>query len=168
MFPHERWVLDRHFWCFFCLLFTGIRHLPHVLTVPPTKACLLCTTPTGMDLYIQLIEYSPLDFRRSSIACNNINAHVKNPQTLAPIPWFGHRKLLHTLIGMGSAVLAAAVPVPRVGDPNFLHGINAVFNPFKMHSIKSRCAIGPENILFAGVSVHLLARKFYRLGQWRG
>ena len=26
---------------FFCLLFTGIRHLVHVLTVPPTKACLL-------------------------------------------------------------------------------------------------------------------------------
>ena len=50
--PHEQWVLDRHFWCFFCLLFTGIRHLPHMLTVSPTKACRLCTTPAGMDLYI--------------------------------------------------------------------------------------------------------------------
>ena len=39
---------------FFCLLFTGIRHLPHVLTVPPTKACLLCATPAGMDLHIQV------------------------------------------------------------------------------------------------------------------
>ena len=38
----------------FCLLFTGIRHLAHVLTVPPTKACLLCATPAGMDVYIQL------------------------------------------------------------------------------------------------------------------
>ena len=28
--------------------------------------------------------------------------------------------------------------------------------------------IGPENILFAGTSLHLSARKFYRLGQWRG
>ena len=28
-------------------------------------------------------------------------------------------------------------------------------------------AIGPENTLFAGVSVHLSARKFYRLGQLR-
>ena len=37
---------------FFCLLFTGIRHLPHVLTVPRTNACLLCATPAGMDLYI--------------------------------------------------------------------------------------------------------------------
>ena len=32
----------------------GIRHLPHVLTVPPTKACLLCATPAGTDLYIQV------------------------------------------------------------------------------------------------------------------
>ena len=47
-------MFDRHFWCLFCLLFTGIRHLPHVLTVPPTKACLLCATPAGMDLYIQV------------------------------------------------------------------------------------------------------------------
>ena len=39
---------------FLPLLFTGIRHLAHVLTVPPTKACLLCATPAGMDLYIQL------------------------------------------------------------------------------------------------------------------
>ena len=31
----------------------GIRHLPHVLSVPPTKACLLCATPAGMDLYRQ-------------------------------------------------------------------------------------------------------------------
>ena len=28
-------------------VFTGIRHLPHVLTVPPTKACLLCATSAG-------------------------------------------------------------------------------------------------------------------------
>ena len=61
-------VFDRHFWCPFCLLFTGIRHLPHVLTVPPTKACLLCATPTGMDQCSKaLTECSPLDFRRPSI-----------------------------------------------------------------------------------------------------
>ena len=38
----------------FLPLFTGIRHFAHVLTVPPTKACLLCATPAGMDLYIQV------------------------------------------------------------------------------------------------------------------
>ena len=37
----------------FLPLFTGIRHLAHVLTVPPTKVCLLCITPAGMDLYLQ-------------------------------------------------------------------------------------------------------------------
>ena len=31
----------------------GTCHLFHVLTVPPKKACLLCTTPAGMDWYIQ-------------------------------------------------------------------------------------------------------------------
>ena len=36
----------------FLPLFTGIRHLAHVLTVPPTKACLLCATAAGLDLYI--------------------------------------------------------------------------------------------------------------------
>ena len=33
-------------------------------------------------------------------------------QTLAAIPFFGHTKIPHTLTGMGSAALAAAVPYP--------------------------------------------------------
>lgn len=37
----------------------------------------------------------------------------------------------------------------------------------KTHSIESRCVTGPENILFAGASVLLSARKFDLLGQWR-
>ena len=37
----------------FLPLFTGIRHLAHVLTVPPTKVRVLCATPAGRDLYIQ-------------------------------------------------------------------------------------------------------------------
>ena len=37
----------------FLPLFTGIGHLAHVLTVPPTKACLLCATPAGLDRYLQ-------------------------------------------------------------------------------------------------------------------
>ena len=39
----------------FLPLFTGIRHLAHMLTVPPTKACLLCGTPAGMDWYIEAL-----------------------------------------------------------------------------------------------------------------
>ena len=51
--PREQWVFDWHFWCLFCLLFMGIRHLAHVLTLPPTKVWLLCATPAGLDLYTQ-------------------------------------------------------------------------------------------------------------------
>ena len=68
---------------FFCLLFTGIRYLLHVLTVPPTKACLLCATPAGLDLYIYtgpcpkaLTECRPLDFRRSSVLHHEPHAHT--------------------------------------------------------------------------------------------
>ena len=32
----------------------GYSSSSHVLTVPPTKACLLCTTHAGMDQYIQV------------------------------------------------------------------------------------------------------------------
>ena len=34
----------------------------------------------------------------------------------------------------------------------------------KTHNTESRCIIGPENILLAGVCMHFSARKFYRLG----
>ena len=47
-----------------------------------------------------------------AIACSNICARVKKEkknQTLAAVPLFIQMKLLHTLIGMGSAALAAAV-----------------------------------------------------------
>ena len=37
----------------------------------------------------------------------------------------------------------------------------------KTHCIYNRCVKGPENILFAGTSLRLSARKVYRLGQWR-
>ena len=38
----------------------------------------------------------------------------------------------------------------------------------KTRSIENRCVTGPENILFAGASVYLSARKFDRLGQGMG
>ena len=45
----------------FLPLFTGIRHLAHVLSVPPTKAWLLCATLAGLYLYIQAM---PVDTDR--------------------------------------------------------------------------------------------------------
>ena len=42
--------------------------------------------------------------------CMHIYAHVKKSEALAAVALFGHTEILHTLIGMGSAALAAAVP----------------------------------------------------------
>ena len=71
----------------FVPLFTGIRHLAHVLTVPPTKACLLCATPAGLDLYIQAMSVGtyrvhPPDFRRSSIVTTTIVRAVETTCTV--------------------------------------------------------------------------------------
>ena len=44
------------------------------------------------------------------IACISICEHVMNPKTRAAGPLFGHMKILHTMIGVGSAALAAVVP----------------------------------------------------------
>ena len=58
--PHEQWVLDRHFWCLFCLLLTGIHHLAHVPTVPPTKAHLLCASAVPWISEDRLLHISEL------------------------------------------------------------------------------------------------------------
>ena len=41
-----------------------------------------------------------------------VQLHESTSKTLAAIPLSGHRKMQHTLVGMGSAALAAAVPCP--------------------------------------------------------
>ena len=78
MFPTNSEYLIDIFDAFFCLLFTGIRHLAPMLTVPPTKVCLLCTTPTGMDLYIQL--------------------HARR-QLPSAVPWISEDRLLSAVKG---------------------------------------------------------------------
>ena len=47
--------------------------------------------------------------------CNHSHSHLhthEKSQTLAAIPLFGHMKILHAMIGMGSTALVAAVPYP--------------------------------------------------------
>ena len=61
----------------FLPLFTGIRHLAHVLTVPPTKVRLLCATPAGLDLYIY-----------TGHACRHLPSAV---------PWISEDRLLKTI-----------------------------------------------------------------------
>ena len=61
---------------------------------------------------------------------SNLTASVKmgvsptNPQQQAAIPFFGHTKILHILVSMGSTVLAAAVVLPRYDGLNYACGIN--------------------------------------------
>ncbi len=58
---------------FFGLLFTGIRHLAHVLSLPTTKACLLCVTPAGRGLLgdsggvVKSLDFCPASLK--SLGC---------------------------------------------------------------------------------------------------
>ena len=47
-----------------------------------------------------------------------------NPKQQAAIPFFGHTKILHLLVSMGSTALAAAVVLPRHGGLNYMCEIN--------------------------------------------
>ena len=47
----------------------------------------------------------------------------------------------------------------------FFFGLACERIVIKMHLIESSCVIGLENILFVGASIHLSARKLYRLRQ---
>ena len=49
--------------------------------------------------------------------------HALKIPKLTAIILFGHIKMLHTLVGMGRAALAATVAIPRYGDLNFHIGL---------------------------------------------
>ena len=62
----------------------------------------------------------------SLIACIKMGVSPTNPKQQAAIPFFGHTKILHMLVSMGSTALAAGVVLPRYGGLNYTHGINEV------------------------------------------
>ena len=74
----------------------------------------------------------------SLIACIKMGVSLTNPKQ-AVIPFFGHTKILHMLVSMGSTTLAAAVVLPRYGGLNYARGINEVLK--KDEKKKSRCII---------------------------
>ena len=47
-----------------------------------------------------------------------------NPKQEAARPFFGHTKILHMLVLLGSTALAAAAVLPRYGGLNYACGIN--------------------------------------------
>ena len=50
---------------------------------------------------------------------------LRNPKQAA-MPFFGHTKILHMLVSMGSTALAAGVVLSRCGGLNYARGINEV------------------------------------------
>ena len=56
---------------------------------------------------------------------------LTNPKQQAAIPFFGHTKILHMLVSMGSTALAAGVVLPRYGGLNYACGINEVLKKKK-------------------------------------
>ena len=63
---------------------------------------------------------------------------LTNPKQQAAIPFFGHTKILHMLVSMGSTALAAGAVLPRYGGLNYARGINKVL---KKKTKMSRCII---------------------------
>ena len=60
----------------------------------------------------------------SLMACIKMGVSFTNPKQQAAIPFFGHTKILHMLVPMGSTALAVAVVLPWNGGLNYARGIN--------------------------------------------
>ena len=69
----------------------------------------------------------------SLIACIKMGVSLANPRQKAAIPLFGHTKILHMLVSVGSTALAAAVVLPRYGGLNYVCGSNEVLKKKKCH-----------------------------------
>ena len=73
----------------------------------------------------------------SLISCIKMGVSLTNPKQQAAIPFFGHTKILHMLVSMGSTALVAAVVLPRYGGLDYAREINEVLKKKK----KLRCII---------------------------
>jgi len=69
----------------------------------------------------------------SLIACIKMGVSLTNLKQQAAIPFFGHTKILHMLVSLGSTALAAGVVLPRYGVLNYACGINEVLKKITWH-----------------------------------
>ena len=69
----------------------------------------------------------------SLTACIKMGVSLTNLKQQAAIPFFGHTKILHMLVSMGSTALAAGVVLPRYGVLNCACGINEVLKKKTWH-----------------------------------
>ena len=57
---------------------------------------------------------------------------LTNLKQQAAVSFFGHTKILHMLVSMGSTALAAGIVLPRYGGLNYACGINEVLKKENM------------------------------------
>ena len=74
----------------------------------------------------------------SLMASIKMGVSLTNPKQAA-IPFFGHTKILHMLVSVGSTALVAAVVLPRYGGLNYTRGVNEVLKKKKMSILYSAC-----------------------------
>ena len=67
------------------------------------------------------------------MASIKMGVSLTNPKQQAAIPFFGHTKILHMLVSVGSTALVAAVVLPRHGGLNYARGVNEVLKKKKCH-----------------------------------
>ena len=72
----------------------------------------------------------------SLIACIKMGVSVTSPKQQAAIPFFGHTKILHMLISMGSIALADAVVLPRYCGLNYAREVNEVLKKKTRHVVQ--------------------------------
>ena len=97
-----------------------------------------------------------------NLACSQRQIHTVHTRKLSQA-----ENYQRTLIPNKTTNKGAKCENPSAFGFSFSHWHVKGFSP-KRTALKSRSAKGPENIMCAGASVHLSARRFYRLGQWRG
>ena len=64
---------------------------------------------------------------------------LTNPKQQAAIPFFGHTKILHMLVSVGSTALVADGVLPRYGGLNSACGINEVLKKKTWHIVQCSC-----------------------------
>ena len=68
----------------------------------------------------------------SLIARIKMGVSLTNLKQQAAVSFFGHTKILHMLVSMGSTALAAGIVLPRYGGLNYACGINEVLKKENM------------------------------------
>ena len=90
----------------------------------------------------------------SLIACIKMGVSLTNPKQQAAIPFFGHTKILHMLVSVGSTAFAAAVVLPKYGGLNSACGINEVLKKKKNVTLHNFVQCSLKNIEQKGFIYH--------------